>query len=76
MLIFFLKKKLKLFLQIGSCVEYGSQKSPQKEHFKSKISDLKSMYSKGKFAASEYLIKLHKNYHMKAINLLKELKFV
>ena len=28
---FFLKKKIKLFLQIGSCVEYGPQKSPQKE---------------------------------------------
>ena len=27
---FFVKKKIKLFLQIGSCVEYGQQKSPQK----------------------------------------------
>ena len=59
---FFLKKKIKLFLQIGSCVEYGPQKSPQKEDFTSKITDLKSMYSKGKFAASEYLMKLHKKY--------------
>jgi len=59
---FFLKKKIQLFLQIGSCVEYGPQKSPQKEHFKSRIIDLKSMYSKGKFAASEYLMELHQKY--------------
>ena len=59
---FFLKKKIKLFLQIGSCVEYGPQRSPQKEDFKSKIIDLKSMYSKGKFAASQYLMELYKKY--------------
>ena len=28
---FFLKKKIKSFIQIGSCVEYGHLKSPQKE---------------------------------------------
>ncbi len=59
---FFLKRKIELFLQIGSCVEYGPQKSPQKEDYKSKINDLKSMYSKGKFAASQYLMELHKKY--------------
>ena len=64
---FFLKKKIKLFLQIGSCVEYGPQKSPQKEDFKSKMTGLKSMYSKGKFAASQYLMKLHKSYKFPVI---------
>ena len=59
---FFLKRKIELFLQIGSCVEYGPQRSPQKEDYKSKINDLKSMYSKGKFAASQYLMELHKKY--------------
>ena len=28
----FLKKKINSFVQIGSCVEYGSNKSPQKEN--------------------------------------------
>jgi len=64
---FFLKKKIKLFLQIGSCVEYGPQKSPQKENFKSKMLDLKSMYSKGKFAASQYLMQLHDKYNFPII---------
>ncbi len=64
---FFLKKKIKLFLQIGSCVEYGPQKSPQKEDFKSKIVNLKSMYSRGKFAATKYLIKLYKVYKFPVI---------
>ncbi len=59
---FFLKKKIKLFLQVGSCVEYGPQKSPQKEDYKPKINDLKSMYSKGKLAASKYLMELYDKY--------------
>lgn len=64
---FFLKKNIKLFLQIGSCVEYGVQKSPQKEYFKSKIVNLKSMYSRGKFAATKYLIDLYKKYKFPVI---------
>jgi len=64
---FFLKKKIKLFLQIGSCVEYGPQKSPQKEDYKSDMIELKSMYSKGKFAASQYLMRIHKKYKFPVI---------
>ncbi|MDC2986075.1 NAD(P)-dependent oxidoreductase [Candidatus Pelagibacter sp.] len=64
---FFLKKKIKLFLQIGSCVEYGPQKSPQKEDYKPKISDLKSMYSKGKLAASKYLMELYDKYRFPVV---------
>ena len=59
--------QIKLFLQMGSCVEYGPQKSPQQESFKSKITSLKSMYSRGKFAASRYLIELHKKYKFPVI---------
>ena len=64
---FFVKKKIKLFLQIGSCVEYGQQKSPQKENFNSKMTNLKSMYSKGKLAASRYLLDLHNKYKFPVI---------
>ena len=64
---FFLKKKIKLFLQVGSCVEYGPQKSPQKEDYKPKIKDLKSMYSKGKLAASKYLMELYDKYRFPVI---------
>ncbi len=64
---FFLKKKIKLFLQIGSCVEYGPQKSPQKEAYKIKKKKLKSMYSKGKFEASKYLIQLYKKHKFPVI---------
>ena len=64
---FFLKKKIKLFLQVGSCVEYGPQKSPQKEDYKPKINDLKSMYSKGKLAASKYLMELYDKYRFPVI---------
>ncbi len=64
---FFLKKKIKLFLQVGSCVEYGPQKSPQKEDYKPKIKDLKSMYSKGKLAASKYLMELYDKYRFPVV---------
>ena len=64
---FFLKKKIKLFLQVGSCVEYGPQKSPQKEDYKTKINDLKSMYSKGKLAASKYLMELYDKYRFPVV---------
>ena len=64
---FFLKKKIKLFLQVGSCVEYGPQKSPQKEDYKPKINDLKSMYSKGKLAASKYLMELYDKHRFPVI---------
>ena len=64
---FFLKKEIKLFLQVGSCVEYGPQKSPQKEDYKPKINDLKSMYSKGKLAASKYLMELYDKYRFPVV---------
>ncbi len=49
-----------IFLQIGSCVEYGFKKSPQNESFKCNIQSNKSTYGKAKLLASRYLIDLYK----------------
>jgi dTDP-glucose 4,6-dehydratase len=52
---FFLKKKIKSFIQIGSSMEYGYQKSPQKEDSKC---NPKSAYGKAKFLSTRYLLNL------------------
>lgn len=49
-------KNLKLFLQIGSCVEYGYLNSPQSEKKKIRIDKLKSTYGSAKLKASNYLL--------------------
>ena len=54
---FFLKKKIKKFIQVGSSMEYGLVKSPQKENFKCKPI---SIYAKAKFLSTQYLLNLHK----------------
>jgi len=54
---FFLKKKIKRFIQVGSSMEYGHAKSPQKENIKCVP---KSLYGKAKFLSTQYLLKLHK----------------
>jgi nucleoside-diphosphate-sugar epimerase len=54
---FFLDKKIKNFIQVGSSMEYGLTKSPQKENFKCKP---KSVYGKAKFLSTQYLINLYK----------------
>jgi nucleoside-diphosphate-sugar epimerase len=54
---FFLYKNLKSFIQIGSCVEYGNYKSPQKESKSMEIKKLKSIYGKAKLSATNYLLK-------------------
>ncbi len=54
---YFLKKNIKLFVQVGSSMEYGLSKSPQKEDFKCKP---KSIYGKAKFLATKYLLNLYK----------------
>ena len=54
---FFLKKKIKRFIQIGSSMEYGLARSPQKENFKCKP---KSVYGKAKFFSTKYLLTLSK----------------
>ena len=51
----FLKKKINSFIQIGSGMENGRTKSPQKEKFNCKPL---TTYSKSKYKASKYLLKL------------------
>ena len=56
---FFIKKKLKCFIQVGSCVEYGNKKSPQNENLLTNVKKLKSVYGKAKLAATNYLLHKH-----------------
>ncbi len=51
------KKKLKKFVQIGSSVEYGEVKAPQKEH---QYGLPNSPYSLAKLASTNFLIMLYK----------------
>ena len=60
---YFLKKKIKSFIQIGSCIEYGKLKSPQIENKKVFLKNIKSVYGKSKLMASNYLLKLFKKYN-------------
>ena len=59
----FNKKKIKSFIQIGSSVEYGDAKSPQKENNKTDVKMLKSTYGKAKLMATNYLLKLNKKHN-------------
>ena len=54
---FFINKNLKSFIQIGSCVEYGKCKSPQKEHKMIDPKKLKSIYGLAKLSATNYLLR-------------------
>ena len=56
----FKKKKIISFIQIGSCVEYGSKRSPQSENFVNSIKKLKSTYGKAKLSATNFLLDLFK----------------
>lgn len=56
----FSKKKIKKFLQVGSSVEYGFLKSPQKEINKVSVSKIKSVYGRSKLLSTNYLLKLYK----------------
>lgn len=49
----FSKKKIKLFLQIGTSLEYGNNKVPNREN---SICKPKSIYGKSKLKATKYLI--------------------
>ena len=57
---FFLTKKIKSFIQIGSCVEYGNTMSPQLETSKTNVKTLQSTYGKAKLKATNYLLKQYK----------------
>ena len=56
----FSKKKPTAFIQIGSSVEYGNIKAPQKENAKCNPKSNKSIYGKAKLLSSMYLINLYK----------------
>ena len=56
----FSKKKPISFVQMGSSVEYGKSKSPQRENLKCNTKSIKSTYGKAKLLSSIYLIKLFK----------------
>ena len=53
-------KKIIKFIQIGSSVEYGFLKSPQKENKNVKTNKLKSIYGKSKLLSTNYLLNLYK----------------
>lgn len=53
---FFLKKNIKKFIQVGSSMEYGLAKSPQKEDHEC---NPKSIYGKAKFLSTKYLLRLY-----------------
>ncbi len=57
---YFLNKDLKSFIQIGSSIENGFQKSPQKEKLITDVTKMKSIYGLSKLKATNYLIKLYK----------------
>ncbi len=54
---FFVKTKVERFIQVGSSMEYGLVKSPQKENFRC---NPKSFYGKAKFLSAKYLLNLYK----------------
>lgn len=56
---FFLNKKLRKFIQIGSSMEYGKLNSPHKEH---SITKPLSDYGKAKELASKYVLNLYNKY--------------
>lgn len=67
--------KLVKFIQVGSSVEYGFTKSPQKEISSLKVSALKSIYGKSKLRSTNFLLKQHKYDKLPAIILRPYLIF-
>lgn len=56
----FIKKMPAGFVQMGSCVEYGHLKSPQKESSKCNPKFVKSIYGKAKLLSTLHLVNLFK----------------
>jgi len=57
--IIFKGSKIKKFIQIGSCIEYGKQKSPQKED-ENIFNKTYSVYGKAKLMSTRFLLNLYK----------------
>ena len=62
---FFLNKKIKKFIQIGSSIEYGKLKSPQKENIRNSQKTY-SVYGKAKLLSTKFLMRLKKKYNFPA----------
>ena len=62
---FFLNRNIKRFIQIGSSIEYGKIKSPQKES-KKNYQKTYSFYGKAKLLSTKFLLKLKKKYNFPA----------
>ena len=56
----FFLKKISSFIQMGSSLEYGKLISPHDEKMKTSYKKLKSIYSKSKLLATNYLLELNK----------------
>jgi nucleoside-diphosphate-sugar epimerase len=63
---FFVKQNCKLFLQIGSSLEYGKLKSPHLERFNLNYK-LNSSYSTSKLKATKFLCKLKDKYNFPCV---------
>ena len=63
----FLKKNPDTFLQMGSCVEYGRSRSPQKETLKCTLENVNSVYGKAKLLSTNYLLNLFKKKNFPAV---------
>ena len=57
---FFIKRKITTFVQMGSSIENGNQKSPQTVAKLSNFKKIKSVYGKAKLKSSIYLLNLFK----------------
>ncbi len=63
---FFLNTEIKKFVQIGSSIEYGKEKSPQKENNK-KFQKTSSVYGSAKLLSTKYLLSLKKGYNFPCV---------
>lgn len=59
--VFKKQSSLKRFIQMGSSLEYGNKKSPHNENMKFDLNNLKSIYSKSKLLATNFLLKKYKD---------------
>ena len=67
--IFFLNKRIKKFIQVGSSIEYGKLKSPQKEN-KKNLQKTYSVYGKAKLLSTKFLLRLKKKYNF-PVNIIR-----
>ena len=60
--LFFLKSKIKKFVQIGSSIEYGKTNSPQKENIHNKQKTY-SVYGTSKLLSTKFLLDLNDRFN-------------